>query len=172
MTALEAAEKLLGFFRRGDAYDPETYVGGIAVVLSEFPPEIVKQVTRPGSDLACGDWMPTQGEVRKACREALGARYAAEARAREAQRRAAQIAARDALEARREANDKDRIARLAREFIAEAKVDLTGRRHPNDMTPAEAQAKIGTVPPVGPELAGDLARLMALPSLNRAGLRA
>ena len=71
--ATERAELLFGCYRKGDANDPDAYVGAVAAVLSEYPAETIKFVTDPRTGIPSRvDWMPTVGEIKRACEEHYG----------------------------------------------------------------------------------------------------
>jgi hypothetical protein len=91
--AVERAKLLAGCYRKAEASDPETYAGAIAAILSNYPPDIVQQVTDPRSGLPSrSQWLPTVKEVRDAC-DAIAEHQAA---ALERERRIAeQFAARE-----------------------------------------------------------------------------
>lgn len=66
--AAERAAILLGCFRRGDAADPDIYVGALTAVLAEYPVHVVRQVTDPRTGLPSRvQFLPTVKEVRDAC---------------------------------------------------------------------------------------------------------
>ncbi len=64
---------MFGCYRKGDANDPDAYVGAVAAVLSEYPAETIKFVTDPRTGIPSRvDWMPTVGEIKRACEEHYG----------------------------------------------------------------------------------------------------
>ena len=66
--AAERAKLLLGFYRKGDAEDPDTYVAGVAAVLSEYPADIIRRVTDPRTGIASrSKWLPALAEIRDFC---------------------------------------------------------------------------------------------------------
>lgn len=70
--ATQATRRLLGCYRRGDAEDPEVFTAAVALVLSEYPPEVVYRVTDPRSGIpATSKWLPTIQEVHEACEAAM-----------------------------------------------------------------------------------------------------
>lgn len=71
--AAERARLLFGCYRRGDANDPKTYVTAVAAVLADYPDETIRYVTDPRTGMASrGDWLPTVGEVKRACEDHYG----------------------------------------------------------------------------------------------------
>ena len=69
--ASERARLLFGFYRKGDANDPDAYVAGITAILAEYEPEVIRRVTDPRQGIAREvNWMPTLAEVSKACNSA------------------------------------------------------------------------------------------------------
>lgn len=71
--AVERAEVLFGCYRKGDANDPETYVAAIAAVLADYPAETIRFVTDPRTGIPSRvSWMPTVGEVKRACEDHYG----------------------------------------------------------------------------------------------------
>jgi hypothetical protein len=72
--AKQAAARLLGCYRTGDANDPETYVAAVIAVLSRYSAQIVREVTNPVAGLPAKlKWLPTIAEIRDEC-ELLQAR--------------------------------------------------------------------------------------------------
>jgi hypothetical protein len=71
--ATERANLLFGCYRRGDANDPDTYVAAIAMILSKYAVEVIKEVTDPYSGLPSKkkengySGMPDVADVREAC---------------------------------------------------------------------------------------------------------
>ena len=66
--AIRKAGELLNLYRRADAQDPETYVAGLAAVLSEYSPEVVDNVCDPRTDIARRlKWLPTIAEIAEEC---------------------------------------------------------------------------------------------------------
>jgi hypothetical protein len=170
LSATKAAQQLFGFYRRGDANDPELYVAGIAAVLTAYPEEVVRHVVRPGGELACREFMPGQGHVKDACEAAMEPRRKAELRAAEFERRQRQLDERErwqADQAEMRADDVKRLEDCAAELRSHGDPQ---RRLPNDITPEQAEQKLAHAKPIGPELADDLKRLMALPR-SRTGLQ-
>jgi len=81
--ATRRAGILLACFRKGDAENPEIYVGAVASVLSCYPEPIAYRVTDPRTGLAGrSQWLPTVAEVRAACEAEMAPTRAAEARLR------------------------------------------------------------------------------------------
>jgi hypothetical protein len=73
--AAEKARQLFGCYRKGDANDPEVYVGAITLLLSTYPEDIINSVTHPVHGLPSRlKWMPSVAEVREACEEIMGPR--------------------------------------------------------------------------------------------------
>lgn len=71
--AAERAQLLFGCYRKGDANDPKTYVTAVAAVLSDYPEETIRFVTDPRTGMPSrGEWMPTVGEIKRACEEHHG----------------------------------------------------------------------------------------------------
>lgn len=71
--AAERANLLFGCYRKGDANDPKTYVTAVAAVLAEYPEDTIRFVTDPRTGLPSKvDWMPTVGEVKRACEDHYG----------------------------------------------------------------------------------------------------
>lgn len=71
--AAERARLLFGCYRKGEANDPKTYVTAVAAVLSDYPAETIRFVTDPRTGMpARSEWMPTVGEVKRACEEHYG----------------------------------------------------------------------------------------------------
>lgn len=71
--AAERAQLLFGCYRKGDANDPKTYVTAVAAVLADYPAETIRFVTDPRTGLPSrGEWMPTVGEVKRACEDHYG----------------------------------------------------------------------------------------------------
>ena len=64
---------MFGCYRRGEANDPDTYVAAVAMVLSNYPAEIVRTITDPYSGLPSRKsqtgWsgLPDVADVREAC---------------------------------------------------------------------------------------------------------
>lgn len=66
--AAEAAALLLGSFRRNDAADPERYALGVAAVLSDYPPNVVRAVIDPRIGLPSREeFPPSAAKVKLAC---------------------------------------------------------------------------------------------------------
>lgn len=64
------ARKLFGYFRKGDANDPATFVAGIAIALSEYEPEIVEYVCSPKTGLPrTNTFCPSIPEIHEACKK-------------------------------------------------------------------------------------------------------
>jgi hypothetical protein len=62
------AGQLFGLYRRADAQDPETYVAGLAALLSEYSREIIDYVCDPRTGLPRTlKWPPTIADVAGAC---------------------------------------------------------------------------------------------------------
>ncbi|SDQ99236.1 hypothetical protein SAMN05519103_00332 [Rhizobiales bacterium GAS113] len=161
--ASDAARQLLGFFRKGDAEDPDTYVAGLAAVLAKYPPDVVRAVAGPYGIAGKTKFLPTLSEVRDACEEAMRPRYEAAAREAERKRIEAQLEERRKWQEGQKLADPQRIKRVRDKFDADmVAIDIaTGYRKPR----WEAR-EAGTIPPIGPEHADDLARLMATPSMS------
>lgn len=68
---MQRAEILFGSYRRGDANDPERYVGSIAAVLSLYDPDLIREVTDPRTGIQTTDkhasFMPNAGELKRYC---------------------------------------------------------------------------------------------------------
>lgn len=69
---------LFGQFRSGSANDPETYVAGIAAILSDYPSETMRYITDPRTGIAANPlpdpdtgriWkgLPDPADVKRAC---------------------------------------------------------------------------------------------------------
>jgi hypothetical protein len=161
---------LLGCFRKGDAEDPETYVAAVAAIMDGYPDDVAAFVTDPRTGIAGKvKFLPTLSEVRDACEAAMEPRRQAERRAVEFERRQRQLDERErwqADQAAMRAEDVKRLEDCAAELRSHGDPQ---RRLPNTMTPAEAEQKLAHAKPIGPELADDLKRLMALPR-SRTGL--
>lgn len=66
--ATSCANGLLGCYRRGDAADPESYVGALVVVLMAYPEQVARRVTHPAGGLpGTSTFLPSVAEVRVAC---------------------------------------------------------------------------------------------------------
>lgn len=66
--ATRKAGHLLNLYRKGDAQDPETYVAGLAAVLSEYDPAVVDYVCDPRTGIARRlKWLPTIAEIADEC---------------------------------------------------------------------------------------------------------
>jgi hypothetical protein len=79
--ATRRAGVLLSCFRKGDAENPEIYVGAVASVLSSYPEAVAYRVTDPRSGLAGrSQWLPTVAEVRIACEIEMAPARSEEAR--------------------------------------------------------------------------------------------
>lgn len=62
------AKNLLGYFRTGEASDPDVYTAGIIAVLSDYPIAIIRQVVDPRTGLPSKfKWLPAIAEVKEAC---------------------------------------------------------------------------------------------------------
>jgi hypothetical protein len=68
---MQRAEVLFGCYRRGDANDPERYVGSIAAVLSLYEEEIIREATDPRFGISTSEkhrsFMPNSGELKAYC---------------------------------------------------------------------------------------------------------
>lgn len=68
LEALKATKALLGCYRTGEAIDPVRFGGAIAVVLSDYPLNVIRYVCDPRTGLpSTSKWMPNAAEVRAAC---------------------------------------------------------------------------------------------------------
>lgn len=84
----EAVKRLTGAYRKGEAEDATTYARSIALVLSDYPLEIVQRVTDPRIGLQSrSQWLPTVAEVKTACEAEMRPIREAERRRRIAQER-------------------------------------------------------------------------------------
>lgn len=65
---LQAARRLLGCYRTGEANDPEVYIFGVVRVFSGYPIEVAYGIADPLSGLPSKiKWLPTIVEVKEAC---------------------------------------------------------------------------------------------------------
>lgn len=72
---------MFGCYRKGDANDPETYVGAVSLVLSTYPEDVIHAVTHPNTGLpSTNTFMPSVAEVKKACEDYIRPRREYEAR--------------------------------------------------------------------------------------------
>lgn len=68
--AYERADRILRFYRRTDAWDPDVFLAGIAANLAEYPKDIIDEVADPVKGIASKCTFPPQpSEVRKACED-------------------------------------------------------------------------------------------------------
>lgn len=84
--AAERAKVLFACYRRGDANDPDRYIGAVIAILSDYPEETIRYVTDPRTGISnkYPDYMPNAGQVRQACEAHYGpTRAAIETEARE-----------------------------------------------------------------------------------------
>jgi hypothetical protein len=65
---------LFGCYRKGDANDPDRYIGAVIAVLSDYPEDTIRHVTDPrtGVSTKYPDYMPNAGQVRQACEDHYG----------------------------------------------------------------------------------------------------
>jgi hypothetical protein len=75
--AMERAKMLFGCYRRGDANDPDIYVGAIGSVLSTYEVDLIREVTDPRTGIQTSEkfmtFMPNPGELKVYC-DAVAAR--------------------------------------------------------------------------------------------------
>lgn len=69
--AMERAKMLFGCYRRGDANDPDIYVGAIGAVLSSYEIDLIREVTDPRTGIQTSEkfmtFMPNPGELKVYC---------------------------------------------------------------------------------------------------------
>jgi hypothetical protein len=65
---------LFGGYRKGDANDPDRYIGSVIAVLSDYPEDTVRYVTDPRTGVSnkFPDYMPNAPQVRQACEDHYG----------------------------------------------------------------------------------------------------
>lgn len=78
---MERSRLLFGCYRKGDANDPVIYTAAVALVLSQYPEDVVIEVTHPTKGIPSkATWMPSVAEVKKACDELMRPRIDYQAR--------------------------------------------------------------------------------------------
>lgn len=69
--ATERAKMLFGCYRRTDAADPDVYVAAVAIVLSLYDPDLIREVTDPRTGIQTSEkfaaFMPNAGELKVYC---------------------------------------------------------------------------------------------------------
>jgi hypothetical protein len=65
---MERARLLFGFYPKGQANDPDTYVLGIAALLADYPEDVIAHVTDVRTGIPSQvKWLPVPKEVKDAC---------------------------------------------------------------------------------------------------------
>lgn len=65
--ATAAAIRLLGFFRKSEADDPEIFITGVAATLSRYSDDVINWVTGFDGIASQQTFLPSIAEIRKAC---------------------------------------------------------------------------------------------------------
>jgi hypothetical protein len=159
------AMQLLGFYRKSDTQDPETYAAGVAALLTRYPEDIVRVVCGPLGLARSVSFLPTLKEVSDALEKEMRPRY--EAASREAERK--RVAALIGYPMPPTPEDIERVDQLVADLhqeIAAHPDPLAANRSKlvGELTKAEAEAKLASFAPItrdSPE-AASLRRVMAL----------
>lgn len=164
--ATQRARLLLGSYRKIEAEDPKIFAATLAAILSRYPDDVIIAVTDPAGQYRLGwKFPPDPPEVHDACEKALEKalmpQRQAEAREAEQTRRAALIEERRQWQEAQKAIDIGRIDKAHERYRRDKAQHDLDRQDFGRAKPRWEPRPVGTIQPIGPELADDLARLMA-----------
>lgn len=107
--AAERARLLFGFYKRGEANDPETFVMGVSAILSDYPMETIRWVTDPRTGMPSNPWKdPKTGYVKTGLPEPFDVKTACEAHYGPLRRRLQMLE-----NARKQLEEREAVLRLA-----------------------------------------------------------